>query len=119
VQILGFSAPFVSGGTSKKSSGGSRNRWWRMWPEATSRGSKAARKVGFREVSTGGVLPLQNFFSILDLKMASFGALWDAGGGCISHPPGSVTEEIDIAKVLLGTKPCRVRKFLGCRFYDS
>ena len=27
----------------------------------------------------------QNFFSTLNLKMASFGALWDAGGGM--HPP--------------------------------
>ena len=27
------------------------------------------------------------FFPILDLKMASFGALWYAGGGCIPNLP--------------------------------
>jgi len=30
---------------------------------------------------------LRIFFSILDLKMASFGALWVPVRGCIPHPP--------------------------------
>jgi len=37
------------------------------------------------------VPPPQNFFSILDLKMGSFGALW-VPVGMHPHPPGSATD---------------------------
>ena len=57
-------------------SGGSRNRWWEE------RGQSQRPRGGGCGEGSG---PPQKMFSILDLKMASFGALWllksHAGGG--------------------------------------
>ena len=48
------------------------------WPEATSRAAEGLEGMGSVErVSPSGEGP-QKFVSILDLKMASFGALWVA-----------------------------------------
>ena len=72
-----------------KVSGGCRNRWWGdvvEWPPATSRAAEGRERGevwggGIPLPTEGGawggaVPPPQKLFSILDLKMASFCALW-------------------------------------------
>ena len=65
---------------------------------------KAARGEGYplttgKGSGEGAVPPPQKFFSILDLKMASLGALWVPVGGCIPLilPLRSATESMDIS----------------------
>jgi len=66
---------------------------WRIQKSLVGMRPRGGRVWGYSPPHGGGVwvegcAPSQeNVFSILDLKMASFGALWDAGGGCILPSP--------------------------------
>jgi len=85
-ELQGFTAAVSA------SSRGSRNRWWErpssqrpQWVRCGEGVLPSPREKGSRE---GAVPPPHNFFSILNLKMVSFGALWDSDGGM--HPPSSL-----------------------------
>jgi len=75
-----------------------------------------------------GLCPLpRNLFSILDLKVASFGALWDAGWDASPYPPGSaiglaltVAVEVEfliLVSVLVGAT--NFHQACSFRFFDN